>query len=59
MTVASHPSAVHQLWSDHALPVTGISCGAGEGLQARVATASLDQTCKVSDVWLWCGCLES
>lgn len=50
MAVGSHPPAVHQLWSDHALPVTGVCCGAGDGLGARVATASLDQTCKVSDV---------
>lgn len=47
---------MHQLWSDHALPVTGICCGAGEGIQARVATASLDQTCKVSHIIVYHVC---
>lgn len=53
MAVGPHPPAVHQLWSDHALSVTGICCGAGEGIQTRVATASLDQTCKVSTGISW------
>lgn len=35
-------------WSDHALPVTDIHCGCG-GMRGHVITASLDQTCKVSD----------
>lgn len=35
-------------WTDHALPVTDIHCGYG-GMQAHVATSSLDQTCKVQN----------
>jgi pre-rRNA-processing protein IPI3 len=43
------PPVLHQAWSDHTLPVTAVHCGAG-GLQARTATASLDQTCKLYDM---------
>ena len=39
-TVARH------VWSDHSLPVYDIFCSVG-GLRSRVATVSLDQTCKV------------
>lgn len=42
----SHPSLTRHVWSDHSLSVTDIHCGSG-GLRCRVATASLDQTCKV------------
>ena len=34
-------------WSNHSLPVTDICVGHGD-IRARVATVSLDQTCKVS-----------
>lgn len=43
-----HSSLTRHIWSDHSLPVTDIHCGSG-GLRCRVATASLDQTCKVRD----------
>ncbi|KAF7237099.1 WD repeat-containing protein 18 [Varanus komodoensis] len=33
------------VWSQHSLPITDLYCGVG-GAQARVATASLDQTAK-------------
>ena len=42
----SHPSLTRHVWSDHSLSVMDIHCGSG-GLRCRVATASLDQTCKV------------
>ena len=35
-------------WSDHSLPINDIYCSVG-GLRSRVATVSLDQTCKVCD----------
>lgn len=34
------------VWSDHSQAVTSLYCGGG-GLESRVVTASLDQTCKV------------
>lgn len=40
------------VWSDHSLPVNDIFCSVG-GLRSRVATVSLDQTCKV------CGTCQS
>ena len=46
MATRPRPPVLHQTWSDHALPVSAVHCGAG-GLRARVATASLDQTCRV------------
>ena len=45
-TTGSHSSLTKHVWSDHSLSVTDIHCGSG-GLRCRVATASLDQTCKV------------
>lgn len=42
----SHSLLVRHTWSDHSLPVTDVYCGSG-GCRCRVATASLDQTCKV------------
>lgn len=51
------PSVVRHIWSDHSLPVTDIWCGFG-GLQCRVATVSMDQTCKVNNtqiiIFLFC-----
>ena len=44
-----HLSLTRHVWSDHSLPVTDIHCGSG-GLRCRVATASLDQTCKVTNI---------
>ena len=37
--------AVHT-WTGHSLPVTGVFCGEG-GINGRVATSSLDHTCKI------------
>ena len=45
-STGSHSSLTRHVWSDHSLSVTDIHCGSG-GLRCRVATASLDQTCKV------------
>ncbi|XP_074641136.1 WD repeat-containing protein 18-like [Tubulanus polymorphus] len=39
----------HHTWSSHSLPITDIYCGYG-GAHARVATSSLDQTCKLWDL---------
>jgi|SRR5579859_6362224 len=36
-----------QSWSDNTLSITGINCGPGTAMNARVFTASLDQTVKV------------
>ncbi|XP_013776605.1 WD repeat-containing protein 18-like [Limulus polyphemus] len=36
-------------WSNHAMSVTDVHVGCG-GIQARVATCSLDQTCKLYDL---------
>jgi hypothetical protein len=36
-----------QSWNDHTLAVTGIVCGSGTAMNARVYTSSLDQTVKV------------
>lgn len=47
-TAHHHQSVTQHVWSDHTLPVTDVYCGIG-GLRARVATVSLDQTCKVRD----------
>ena len=44
----SHSLLVRHTWSDHSLPVTDVYCGSG-GCRCRVATASLDQTCKVRE----------
>ncbi|CAI8012864.1 WD repeat-containing protein 18 [Geodia barretti] len=49
MGTRPHPPVLHHTWSDHALPVTSLHCGAG-GLRARLASASLDQTCKLYDM---------
>ncbi|XP_075399997.1 WD repeat-containing protein 18 isoform X2 [Tenrec ecaudatus] len=38
--------APRHVWSQHTLPITDLHCGLG-GAQARVATASLDQTVKL------------
>lgn len=46
MSTGEHPSVTRYVWSDHTLPVMDVYCGTG-GLRARVATVSLDQTCKV------------
>jgi pre-rRNA-processing protein IPI3 len=35
-------------WNDHSLAVTGVVCGSGTAMNARVFTSSLDQTVKVS-----------
>ena len=43
----SMPAEPRFSWSNHSLPVTDICVGHG-GILARVATVSLDQTCKVS-----------
>ena len=45
-TANHHQSVTQHVWSDHTLPVTDVYCGMG-GVRARVATVSLDQTCKV------------
>lgn len=45
-STGSHSSLTRHVWSDHSLSVMDIHCGSG-GLRCRVATASLDQTCKV------------
>uniref|UniRef100_A0A8D2L344 WD repeat-containing protein 18 n=2 Tax=Varanus komodoensis TaxID=61221 RepID=A0A8D2L344_VARKO len=37
------------VWSQHSLPITDLYCGVG-GAQARVATASLDQTAKLWEI---------
>ena len=34
-------------WNEHSLAITGIICGSGTAMTARVYTASLDQTVKV------------
>jgi hypothetical protein len=36
-----------QSWNEHTLAITGIICGNGTAMTARVYTASLDQTVKV------------
>ena len=36
-----------QSWNEHTLAITGIVCGNGTALNARVYTSSLDQTVKV------------
>src|SRR5208282_2374343 len=36
-----------QSWNEHTLAITGIICGNGTAMTARVYTASLDQTIKV------------
>ena len=36
-----------QSWNEHTLAITGIICGTGTAMTARVYTASLDQTVKV------------
>ena len=48
-STGDHPSVTRYVWSDHTLPVMDVYCGTG-GLRARVATVSLDQTCKVQVV---------
>ena len=45
-SLATPPSLTRHVWADHTLPVTGLHCGRG-GMQCRVFTCSLDQTCKV------------
>ena len=45
-SVGSNSLLIRHVWSDHSLPVTDIHCGSG-GHKCRVATVSLDQTCKV------------
>lgn len=52
MVTGPRPPMLHHTWSDHALPVTAVYCGAG-GLRARLATVSLDQTCKVRVMSFW------
>ena len=37
-----------QSWNEHTLAVTGIMCGSGTAVNARVYTSSLDHTVKVS-----------
>lgn len=44
--VASSAEPQHS-WSQHGLPVTDICVGIGRASKVRVATVSLDQTCKV------------
>lgn len=36
-----------QSWNEHTLAITGVVCGNGTALNARVYTSSLDQTVKV------------
>lgn len=36
-----------QSWNDHTLAITGIICGSGTAMNARLYTSSLDQTVKV------------
>src|SRR5579859_960458 len=36
-----------QSWNEHTLAITGITCGSGTAMNARVYTSSLDQTVKV------------
>lgn len=42
-------SLTRHIWSDHSLPVTDLHSGRG-GLNSKVVTVSLDQTCKVYEV---------
>ena len=51
MATTPDPHPVLHTWSDHSLPVTAVYCGGGGGGggRGRVVTASLDQTCKVSE----------
>lgn len=42
-----------QSWNEHTLAITGVLCGGGTVMNARLYTASLDQTVKVS---VHCGC---
>jgi hypothetical protein len=35
-------------WMEHTLGITGVVCGSGTAMNARVFTSSLDQTVKVS-----------
>ena len=44
---AASSAKPRHLWSQHTLPVTDVHVGYG-GTRARVASASLDHTCKVS-----------
>ena len=37
-----------QSWTDHTLAITGVICGNGTSMTARVYTSSLDQTAKVN-----------
>uniref|UniRef100_A0A8C9V7Q3 WD repeat-containing protein 18 n=1 Tax=Scleropages formosus TaxID=113540 RepID=A0A8C9V7Q3_SCLFO len=46
---SSHPPEPRHVWARHSLPVTDIHCGL-MGAQARVATASLDQTVKLWEI---------
>ena len=50
-TAVNSPPASHinHTWSDHSLAVTDVYCGIGD-LRCRVATTSLDQTCKVRNI---------
>ncbi|GAM22356.1 hypothetical protein SAMD00019534_055310, partial [Acytostelium subglobosum LB1] len=41
---------VNSSFSDHALGITGIHCGYGNGGNVRVYTVSLDRTCRVWDL---------
>lgn len=51
-----------QSWNDHTLAITGIVCGSGTAMNARLYTSSLDQTIKVtfgrSDTDLDLGCVH-
>ena len=51
-STGSRSSLTRHVWSDHSLSVMDIHCGSG-GLRCRVATASLDQTCKVRKTCLY------
>jgi pre-rRNA-processing protein IPI3 len=50
-----------QSWNEHNLPITGLICGNGTSVTARVYTSSLDQTVRVnlifchSNVDMGCG----
>ncbi|XP_078658329.1 WD repeat-containing protein 18-like [Branchiostoma floridae x Branchiostoma belcheri] len=48
-TAVGHSPEPRHTLSHHSLPVTDLYCGCG-GLQARAASASLDQTCKLFEV---------
>ena len=46
-TLTVPKNSVLRVWSDHSMPVTGIATS-GCGYNRKIATSSLDQTCKVN-----------